>query len=382
MGDADVPPVGVRLVPIDDALACIPDNVRLAQCPTRFDIFICSLGFEDRCLAIPQQLADARCEIGTALIATFSTNPDENRRLEKELRGVLQRMTSNVTELGVDEANFASALGAEIEATQRNASGQLRIGWDVSVASNQAVMRILYALLRTDCELDVLYAEPEQYFPLESEFDADRDAWTDEERLNLDRGVLNVEYLSEYPGDHDSQLPHMIVTFPGFSRDRARRIIAKVDAEFMIDFAHAPVVWMISVPPAPKNRWRVAAIRYIQGIPEKHEEREVSTFDPRETLLALEQIYAKSGLDSNITISPLGSKMQAIGIALFCYAHPDVRAAFARPVEYNAKRYSTGIAACWRLALGVTADLRQALRRVGGIELVYDDAAGAPTDVA
>ncbi len=374
MSESSTPPVGLRVVPVEDVAERVPDLVPLdARAQEHCDVFICALGFEDRCVAVPTALAAAGASATTAVILTYATNPEENRRRKDELEACLTTLGAAVIELEVDDPGFNRSLGELIGAVTRPADRRLRVALDVSVASNQAVMRVVHELLRADCDLDVLYAEAEEYFPLRAEYENDPQAWTDEDRLNLERGVLTVEFSSEYPGDHDAQLPHVVVMFPGFSRDRARRIIAKVDAEFIIDFEHAPVIWMIGIPPRKENRWRRDAIRDVQGIPSGHDQREVSTFDPRETLLILEQLYARCGLDHNLTLSPMGSKMQALGAALFCYVRPDVRVAFARPAEYNAAHYSTGAGPLWSLALGPTGALRRALRRVGTVELLYDE---------
>lgn len=369
------PPTGLRVVAVEDVVALIPDLTRFeAAAHARVDVLICAVGFEDRCVAVTGALADAGCTVTHAVLLTYATNPDENRRLYGELDAHLDALEADRTALDVDDPGFNRALAGVLDAFDKPQDRQLRVAFDISVASNQAVMRVLHELLRADCELHVLFTEAESYFPLREEYEADREAWADEDRLNLERGVLNVHFSSEYPGDHHVQLPHAIIVFPGFSRDRARRIITKVDAEFTIDFDHAPVTWMIGAPPAEENGWRRDAVRDIQGIPDDHEQLAVATLDPRDTLRALEQLYARCGLDHNLTLSPMGSKMQAFGAGLFCYARPDVRVAFARPAAYNAGRYSTGVGALWSLTLGDTAELRAALRRVGTIDLLYAEA--------
>jgi hypothetical protein len=374
MSEPSTSPIGLRVVPVEDVVALVPDLVRLdARVPADFDVLICALGFEQRCVGIAASLAETGCSSATAIMLTYATNAEDNRRRQSELEGYLVSLGAAVSELEVDDPGFNRRLREALGAVAKPDDRPLRVALDISVASSQAVMRVVHELLRADCDLEVLYAEAESYFPLRAEYENDPEAWSDEDRLNLERGVLTVEFSSEYPGDHDAQLPHVVVLFPGFSRDRTRRILAKVDAEFIIDFDHAPVIWMLGVPPREASKWRRDAVREVQGIPMGHDQHEVSTFDPRETLLVLEGVYARCGLDRNLTLSPMGSKMQALGAALFCYARPDIRVAFARPAEYNASRYSIGIGPLWSLSLGDTLALRRALRRVGTVELLFGE---------
>ena len=68
-------------------------------------------------------------------------------------------------------------------------------------------------------------------------------------------------------------------------------------------------------------------------------------------------------------MSPLGSKMQALGTALFCYMHPEVRLVFALPKEYNAADYSTGCKDFWQVDFGPFDKLRANLDKVGMLRI-------------
>jgi hypothetical protein len=57
--------------------------------------------------------------------------------------------------------------------------------------------------------------------------------------------------------------------------------------------------------------------------------------------------------------------MQALGTALFCYMHPDVRVIFSTPKEYNAARYSKGCKEVWEMDVGAVGELRRRLDEVG-----------------
>src|SRR2546423_13277315 len=106
-------------------------------------------------------------------------------------------------------------------------------------------------------------------------------------------------------------------------------------------------------------------MRKINKIPDSAPQYDVSTFDFKDTLKTLEQIYLERWERFNITISPLGSKMQALGISLFCYLHWDVRIMFARPMEYNAALYSEGYRNIWKVDIESMPSMRSLLDSVG-----------------
>ena len=94
---------------------------------------------------------------------------------------------------------------------------------------------------------------------------------------------------------------------------------------------------------------------------------EISTFDYKETLKVLDRIYNSKNLDFHINISALGSKMQTLGLALFCYIKPDVSVYLAIPEKYNPKQYSEGCKATWQINFGEIKNIRDILNKVGSL---------------
>jgi hypothetical protein len=172
------------------------------------------------------------------------------------------------------------------------------------------------------------------------------------------------------------------VVFPGFDRDRVRAAIARVDSDFIVDLEEAPLLWMIGQPLHPEDRWRQQALADLHEIPDAHEKVVVSTFDLRETIFGLEDIYKRFGPESNLTIVPLGSKMQAVGTTLFCVSRRDVTVIVSQPASYAGIAYSRGARALWHLAIGETPKLRVALRSVDTARLEDLAVSGGNSDAS
>ena len=112
-------------------------------------------------------------------------------------------------------------------------------------------------------------------------------------------------------------------------------------------------------------------MKKINDIDKDIPQYEVSTFNYKEVLRILEKIYTEMSETHTITVSPLGSKMQALGTGIFCYMHPDVRIIFAMPKEYNATQYSKGYKSVWQIEFGPLKELRHKLDQVGTLR-VYE----------
>jgi hypothetical protein len=356
----------LREIKGDDIASTLPQPQEVGDSLQRnFDLWVGALGFEDRCCKVPKALADGGSTCKLALISSYSTNSDQNRAREGELLKNLDRFSEKRDWIEADSQSLSNQLRTRLQQLRSAADRPLRIGWDISVSSNRLILNLGQALLEGDSELEVLYSEAATYFPTEDEYDADPGRWNEGERMGLDRGTLNVRTSKAFHGEHSSQLANRLVIIPGYNRDRVRKVISNVDSQFLVEMEAAPISWLVGSPHMEADAWRERAVTEIHDIPSKHESQPVSTFDYIETLRVLEGIHERWGLNCNITLAPMGSKMQALGCVLFCVARPDIRVVFAQPEEYNAARYTAGVRKSWSVHLGRVDDLVNRLMSIG-----------------
>lgn len=375
-------PVGQRVIirTLTDAVAELPAITGLnAHQLGNADLLICVLGFEDRCLAVPRALAGAAARARGVVICRYMTNASENALNEPALRDCLAEIApGHPHELEVGSGDLVAQLRALVAQHAANHM-PARVFFDVSVASNTLIIRALAALLDVNIELHVLYAEADRYRPTREEYDARGGGPEAADEGQLAHGVLDVTVASEFPGRHAVALPHRVVVFPGFDRDRVRAAISQVDNDFIMEPAEAPLDWMIGRPLHEEDGWRQAALIDLHGVPTHHEQHVVGTFDYRDSMYALEDVHRRYGLQSNLSVVPLGSKMQAVGIALFCVARPEVAVVVAQPREYSAVAYSRGYRDLWHLPLNQTSDICRSLRTVDTIRLEPLDETDEPS---
>ena len=89
----------IRQVTLEEATQHLPliTELRPEDVPgERQDaLFICALGFEDRCLSVPRMLAESGYRAERAILLEYDTNRDDNERNRPALEACLRRISSH-----------------------------------------------------------------------------------------------------------------------------------------------------------------------------------------------------------------------------------------------------------------------------------------------
>jgi hypothetical protein len=356
---------------LEDIMGQLPELRHLdpasSSLPKRVDLFICALGFEPRCLTIPEALSQEGPRASKAIYCQYSTNAQDNGVNRGRLLESLQRIAAQTVSLEADDVLFTQRLRELfVEPPDRVESADRAILVDVSVMANRVLMRVMKSLLETDRQVIILYSEAATYHPSSQEYHSAPGQWSSDSSLGLERGVSSVAVSGDYPGYHLDQLPDCVLLFPSFKNERARAVIGRVDPALAVGNTDLDkIVWFLGVPHRSENRWRLAAMREINAVKSDAVQYEVDTFDYRESLRKLEHVYVERVGKYRFSLAPMGSKMQAIGAALFAYLHQDVAVVFATPFEYNAAHYSDGCLDRWMIDFGNMERVRSLLDSVG-----------------
>ena len=256
------------------------------------DLFVCALGFEPRCLTMPERLKESGFRCRSTVLCRYSTNLDDNAVNGKRLLANLEAFSDSVRTLEADDLSFAQALRSLFDEGESTTGRELFVVVDVSVMANRLLVKVMKSLLEVNARVIVLYSEAAVYHPTFDEYRSDTDQWTSEARLGLERGVSDVSVSPEYPGYHVDQLPDCILLFPSFKKERAMAVISRVDPA-LPGSAHQKdkIIWFLGRPHNRDNEWRLTAMQTINGLNDDATRYEVSTFDYRETLETLEEVY-------------------------------------------------------------------------------------------
>lgn len=336
------------------------------------DLFLCVLGFEHRSLTILENLVKQNHKTVRAVYFEYGTNRIDNSINRPKLIHLLESITDSINSLEADEHEFSQRLRELLQSITRKTPDKAPVVFfDISVGANRLILRCLKILLEFKINLKIFYSEAAVYHPTIIEYQQNPQAWEKSESLGLEHGISDVCVSEEYPGIHTDQLPHCVILFPSFSKERSLAVISEVDP-LLLQSPSNKVIWLLGIPHLIEDHWRLEAMYKINGLKDTYTQHSISTFNYKETLMVLDSIYQEREENHKFTLSPMGSKLQAIGISLFCYLHPDIRVVFATPNEYNPKQYSDGCKATWIIDFGSIEEIRNLLDMVGTIEIEYE----------
>ena len=333
------------------------------------DLFLCALGFEPRCLTLPCQLQEASYRARRAVYFKYSTNIDDNSVNLPALEEHLRRLSETTQFLEADSEDFPNQLRSLLALTVSEASGESpRVTFDISVTANRLLLRCMKVLLEYSIHLRVIYSEAAVYHPTRDEYLREQQKLADDEAFGLERGVREIIPSTDHPGHALDPMPDFMILFPSFKRGRSKAVISSVDPSLLASPGRK-VVWLLGLPHLDENSWRVDAMKAINGISGDAPQYIVSTFRYKDALDRLERLHMERSDTHSITLSPLGSKMQALATAFFCYMHPDVRVVLSTPEEYNASQYSEGCRGVWYIDFASLEALRRKLDAVGTLRI-------------
>jgi len=333
----------------------------------RDDLFLCALGFEDRCTVIPHLIAeksDYKCT--ETVYFEYSTNFEDNDINRPELMKSLSKFSDMVAPMQCDTEEFAPTLRRLFMRLFQKETCP-KVTFDISVCSSKLLLTVMKILCEFDVQLRLVYSEANIYHPTRDEIEKTKDSSANY-NFGLSKGVANVFPSSEHPGCNLDALPEAVVAFATFNPERTQAMIAFTD-ENLLETPGDRVKWVIGAPHLQEDSWRTDYVAKINKIPNTTPSFKLSTFNYKDTLRHLYRMHQQYSSQYHFNISPLGSKMQSLGITLFHYIRPDVTILFAPPEIYNASHYSEGCKATWIIDFGRSDKIRNMLDEIGIIKI-------------
>ncbi len=349
----------LRKIDLESAALGLPTLKPLSIRGAHYDVGIFPLGFEDRCLALADRCVKDNVTIDRKVVVIYPGNAKDNETNWPQLSESLGKIPGN----GVERVSVQDMRSWVLNDSHLGESGS-RVIVDTSGSSNSLTMRLVWAFLERDVSLTLGFGEAKQYFPLEPAT-----------KRPTARGMSGLDVSVEHPGLQSGYSRDSVILVPGFDKDRARKVLNWVDP-VLLTSAYDQVTWVLGVPHLKKDRWRVDELRAIHELGDNspwHNVTLCSTFDYLESWRTLEAIYQDRKSDDRFTLSPMGSKLQAIGSALFCHSRSDVRVVFSLPKSYSTKAYSFGIRRLWQLDFESTQSLRTTVESVDSLEVIDTD---------
>src|ERR1035438_1932645 len=222
----------IKVCELQEQLVQLPD-ARLVDVATemrgqRATLLLCALGFEPRCLALPEALAatDLVCE--RAIYFEYQSNPLENDANRTALISHLTSISPSVESMDADSPDFTQRLRSLFENLGRR-DVVPKVIVDISVFGNRLAFKLYAVLLDARIDVTLLYAEAAVYRPTHDEYLLAPEKWGAGEEFGLERGVSSISISPEHPGQFLDLLPDYVMVFPAFSPDHSRAALEWVD---------------------------------------------------------------------------------------------------------------------------------------------------------
>ncbi len=292
-------------------------------------------GFEDRATEALRRLCAAeKDEFAVGLIEYLPTY-EQNKT--EEIRRIARRSNLRVKEFTYDRQNPAN-MGNVIKDFAHDFD---HIFIDISGMSRLLIVQTLVALLlASNRPITVIYSEAEDYPPSEDEFERDRTNSTKSSPSYLSSGIFEIATTPELSSISMLGENIRLVTFPSFDPAHLGNLLQELQPTY------TDLIYGVS--PVSKNVWRTQAIRELNrptlSSLQGSKDYEACTLDYKETLHALLRIYRDRSMFDRIVVSPTGSKMQAVAVALFRAVLYDVQIVYPTPQTFTEPdRYTLGV---------------------------------------
>lgn len=327
------------------------------------DLLICCCGFDERSLALPYRLSsDDTYKAQHSLILTHETNQIDNEANRPKLVQTMTQLTlEEQHDLLFRQEDFTSKFEALLDNVLKSSLPMVSL--DISGCSTQMILSALKVLFERRVSLRVLYAEADVYHPTNEEYQARPDDWIVDGK-GASTGILRATESRLYPGVSNKELPNLLVAFPTFKPERIRSI--------QLELQPSATIWVLGIPHARENSWREQAEREINKIEQDARVERVSTFTYVDSFSAMERLYRETKETHHMTIAPHGSKLQCIGVSLFCLLRQDVSLWFSVPKSFNPSQYTGGVKDLWEIDFGDTSQVVTTIRACGKLEFRPD----------
>lgn len=361
-----------------------------------FDLFIGFAGFERRSSLVPSKLSSSKLvQIAIAQIYRYEFENSDTLENLGRTRSSLAQMSSEVIESHPGVADSPLQIyGAVRTAVEGVGSAMARVAVDISGASSLAIISTIKGILESGCDVDltIYYGEPGSYLPTESEYIrtpanlVSRACSYGDIKSTHEYGVGQIMPNELFPGFLDDSRSSFVVAVPSHRTAKIVRCIEEIDSS-LLDYPFHNIQWILGTPPNIINSWRrdfqveIVEHTMMRIDSERRDKGAVilsksgpsvrnrsykfaSTYDYTEIFSLAVDIF-DANIDKNISLLPMGGKLQALGLALALSARPEVCVKHAKPHAYNTHKYSVGIGECSSVHFRSVHQVRSRVAEIG-----------------
>ncbi|MGD0081362.1 MAG: hypothetical protein ABSB80_12035 [Methanoregula sp.] len=300
------------------------------------EVFIGCSSFEERCLGTIKRLS-ANYNYSKAFIFIYD-KPDLRREEHTQKISEILKSKGSFEIIPASESDPLLSIKTLIRKLNKIKidSKKITISIDITTFTKKHLTLLLNYLDKNDLfnSTRIFYSEPKEY--------------TSNLYLPMSFGILPIYTITGFVTTQSLNKQNLLAIFLGYEGDRAMALVNNFEPNETILFIPDPPYhpeWKGRTEEMNKNLIEIIGADKVESI---------DSLNPHLMLEKLERLFGNRGKYDlrkyHCSISPLGTKPQALGLYLFWRQHKGkFSIVYAPPCQHNEAFYSKGIGRTWQL---------------------------------
>ncbi len=289
----------------------------------RFDYFICSSSFEERCVTLASTISKKL--IDKVIICHFENNYEISDERFVQLKELFLEKKPEIEILKKHQPlkNF-DAFYKWFDTFKKKSL----VAIDITTFTRENLLMLLRIafLKKDDFEFHLFYTPSDHY----SINDINKEIW-------LSKGVKEIRSVFTYPGDFSPLKKFLLIILTGFEYERAQTLIDIYEPTKLI-LGKASKINSINAELARINEEN---FNHLQIMNSGSDTFEFSCINLEETIHTVKDQISVYRNDYNIVIAPMNNKLSSLAIGLVAIEDSTVQVCYASTNQYNINGYSS-----------------------------------------
>ncbi len=297
----------------------------LTQFEEKPDLYICAMGFEDRCLGSNKKLGEMDFRTKSSFIVRYNVYTSENEASLNIFQETIKNFSDDFSYIQYEAGKTRTEFYSQFQKAIKNLGFKPEnIVVNITGMTNHALIILVDYALENSIKTSIIYTEPTTYgTQLKSP-------------SSFTSGVEDIFTLPKFSGATLPSYVTLLIMTMGYDLTRPRGIISEIQPTEKVGVMTSPNLEVMN--------------EHFNNIKKEHESlfgkeniTVLSIFDYKKAIEFFEETRRKFVEEYNIIVALNGSKLLAVAVLLFLKKYPDIQLILSTPTKYHPDRYSKGV---------------------------------------
>ncbi len=301
-----------------------PQFSKLKKNEEIFDLYICSLGFEDRSLGSNNHLIQKKIKAKHTLVIRYDENVDENESKKDDFENSLKKISPTFTYVEYSFSNPDKFVKRFTTILKKYKTKPESVIINITSFVTYVLLTTINYSFDNFKHIKIIYTSPKKY------------SIQTKNAKSFASGVKKIFTVKGFTGSILPGYGSLLIMLLGYDIIRSRGILHEIQPAKKIAIMPKPTTKKMNAEYLKnKNEHR-------KSIDSKKDFIEFTIFDIKGIIEKLGEIRTTYIETHNIMLSLNGSKLHAIASILFAKKYSDIQLLLSTPIEYYPKSYSNG----------------------------------------